>query len=740
MTAESFRAEGGGASRTGWPAAEPGRPEEARGLLDVLGVAAVILDAEGRILFWSPQAEELFGYTAAEALGRYAGHVLVDEDHLDLVIQLFAEVLQSGESWAGAFPIRHKDGSTRLVEFRNMRLTDGLGDVFALGIAADHTTVERVEADLALSERLVSQSPIGLALMDTDLRYVLVNPALERVDRIPARDHIGRHVRDTLPFHDVDRVEAALQRVLATGEPLVDRYVVGRAPGPSPGSSEAPAAGSGSSGPPEAPPAGSGPAGAPGALGTAGSGPPVAEQAWSVSCYRLEGPRGRVLGVAISVIDVTERHRAATEADRARRRLALVADASARVGTTLEVDRTAHELAEVTVPALADVAAVDVLDSVLSCRRPGAPDSGPELFRALAVKAAYPTEALEAADPAGEVCMYGADRLVTRCVHTGRPVLVGQVREADLASIARSPAAAALLARAGLHSYLAVPLIARGEVLGALDLKRARNPEPFDEDDVILAVELAARAAVSIDNARWYQSVRNSAVTLQRSLLPGHPPHPAGLEIASRYQPAHASSEVGGDWYDVIPLAGEKTALVVGDVMGSGIDAAATMGRLRTATCAFADLDLDPEQVLQHLDKITVGLEHYIATCLYAVHDPGAGEVRIANAGHMPPALLRLAGGPAELVDLPTGVPLGVGGVSFETITVPFGTGDQLVLYTDGLVETRHDPIDERLDALLGLLDDVHRPLEETCDVLLDALRRADDFDDVALLIARSRP
>ncbi|MFF5448648.1 SpoIIE family protein phosphatase [Streptomyces sp. NPDC012888] len=672
---------------------------EPRGLLDILGVAAVVLDAEGRIRFWSPQAEELFGWTAGEALGRFAGRLLVHEQHLDLVVRLFAEVLRRGDSWTGTFPIRHKDGSVRQVEFRNMRLTDSFGDPFALGIAADHATVQRVETELALSERLVSQSPIGLALLDTDLRYVLVNPALERINGIPAEEHLGRRIRDILPFLDVDALERDLKRVLADGVPLVDRYSVGITPAA-----------------------------------------PGEEHAWSVSYYRLESPQGRVLGVGISVVDVTERHLAATEADRARRRLALIADASARVGTTLEVDRTARELAELVVPELADVAAVDVLDSVLALRRPGAPDSGPQLFRALAVEAAYPTEALDAADPTGQPAMYGADRLVTRCVRTARPVLVERVGREDLDRIARSAEAAAQLDRAGVHSYLAVPLIARGEVLGALDLKRARNRLPFDEDDVLLATELAARAAVSIDNARLYQSVRNSAVTLQRSLLPGLPAHPPGLEIASRYRPAHGSSEVGGDWYDVIPLAGDKTALVVGDVMGSGIDAAATMGRLRTATCAFADLDLAPDQVLRHLDRITDGLEHYIATCLYAVYDPQRGRCLIANAGHLPPALLRAGAGRAELVALPTGAPLGVGGIPFETRPVRIGPGDVLVLYTDGLVETRHEPIDERLEVLAGLLDDAARPLEEVCDLLLDELRGPEESDDVALLVARRRP
>ncbi|WP_328444783.1 SpoIIE family protein phosphatase [Streptomyces sp. NBC_00386] len=689
MTAESTQSDSAGGP-------EPARSRPT-GLLDVLNVGALVLDADGRIVFWTPQAEELIGYSAEEALGKYAARLIIHPEHMQSVTELFADVLETGRSWAGAFPIRHKDGSTRLMEFRNMRLLDDLGDVYALGIAADHTLLQRVETDLALCEQLINQSPIGLALMDPDLRYLMVNPALERIDGIPAEDHVGRHLRETLPFPDVDTVESALRQVLTTGTPLLDQYHVGRPPAD-----------------------------------------PDHEHAWSLSFYRLEDPGGRILGAAVSVVDVTERHRAAAEADRARRRLALVASASTRVGTTLEVEQTARELADIAAPELADVVAVDVLDSVLACRRKRRPDSGPEFFRALALKASHPTVALRAADPPGDLATYEGDRLVTLCVHTGRPVLVRHVGEHDLPRIARDAEGTALLAQAGVHSYLAVPLIAHGEVLGALDLKRTRNPLPFDEDDVVLAGELATRAAVAIDNARWFQSVRNTAVTLQRSLLPQHPPRLTGLEVASRYQPAQATSEVGGDWYDAIPLADDRTALVVGDVMGNGIDAAATMGRLRTATCAYADLDLDPGDVLQHLDKITCDLEHYIVTCIYAVYDPHSGQCRIANAGHMPPALVRSGAAP-ELLDLPSGAPLGVGGISFETTTVELNPNDLLVLYTDGLVETRLHPIDDRLNVLLSFLDEADRPLEEICDLLLYGLRNSDDHDDVALLVARAK-
>ncbi|WOP39016.1 SpoIIE family protein phosphatase [Streptomyces sp. Li-HN-5-13] len=676
------------------PVRGPVRPS---GLLDVLGVASVVLDAQGRIVLWSPQAEELFGYSAQEALGQYAARIMVDEQYLDLVVKLFADVLQTGEGWAGAFPIKHRDGSTRLVEFRNMRLLDDRGDVYALGLAADQSTVRRLEREVALSARIVSQSPIGLAVLDTRLRYVSVNPALERIDGVPAEDHIGRTIREVLPGLDADSLESAARQVLANGQPLVDVSSVGRTPAD-----------------------------------------PDEDHAWSVSLYRLEDALGTVLGVAASVLDITEQYRAGIEAETARRRLALIADASARIGTTLDLDRTARELADVAVPELADVAAVDLLDAVVAGRRSSLGPTEPAVIRALAVRADHGAAGLEAADPSGEVARYGPDRLITECVRTGRPVLLAQVKDEDLPAIARSPEAAVLLARAGVHSYLAVPLIARGEVLGALDLKRTRNPLPFSEDDVLLARELAARAAVQIDNARWYQNARDTALTLQRSLLPSHPSVTGGLEVASRYQPAGATVEVGGDWFDVIPLEGDKTALVVGDVMGSGISAAATMGRLRTATKALTSLDLDPAKILEHLDRITDGLDHSIATCLYAVHDPHRRECRIANAGHLPPVRVRV-GRPPELLDLPTGVPLGVGGVAFSTTTVDLEPGDQLVLYTDGLVETRRQPLDERLEELLALLDGPTRPLEELCDLLLRTLHQPDNPDDVALLIARAQ-
>lgn len=259
---EPFRGDPG---TSGVVASRPG------GLLDVLNVAAVLLNAEGRIDLWSPQAEILFGYTAEEALGQYAARLLIDREHLDTVLALFAQVMEDGESWAGIFPVRHKDGSRRLVEFRNMRLQDEHREYWALGLATDQATLRQMERNLALSAQLVSQSPIGLGMLDTDLRYISVNPAEERMNGVPATEHIGRHVHEVVPYLD-DSFEGVMREVLASGTPIVDHYIVGR---------------------------------------TAAD--PDNDHAWSISFYRLESPNGKVLGVATSSVDVTDRHRAVEE-------------------------------------------------------------------------------------------------------------------------------------------------------------------------------------------------------------------------------------------------------------------------------------------------------------------------------------------------------------------------------------------------------------------------------------------
>lgn len=662
------------------------------GLLDLLQVAAVVLDAGGYIGLWSPEAEQLLGYSAEEALTQRADRLLVSPDDRVRARELFAQV-GTGARWAGVFPLLHRDGTERPVEFRTMRLRDSHGQPHLLGLAADATTVRGVERDLALSHSLVRQTPVGIAVFDTDLRWVGVNPALERLNGVPEADLVGRRVGEVLPGLDVAAIEARMRHVLITGKPLLDQQTVGR---------------------------------------TAAD---VVDRAYSESYHRIEDAQGRVLGLAMAVLDVTEREQAAAEVAQARRHLSVVAEAGVRIGTTLDLQQTARELADVAVPHVADLAAVDVLESVVTdgTITPVTEDAQVE-FRALAVSAGYLTDAIHAADPVGELATYGPNRIITQCVREAGPILVERVDPPTMRRIARDGRAAQTLRTAGVHSYLAVPLVARGEVLGTLSLYRTVNEHPFDEQDRVLASELAARAAICIDNARLYGRERTTALTLQRSLLPPAPARQEGLDIAARYLPA--LSEVGGDWYDVLPLGPGRTGLVVGDVMGKGVQAAAIMGQLSTATRALARLDLPPAELLHHLDDLTGSLGDAIATCAYGVVDLGRGTCELSSAGHLPPVLIHPDGN-AELLDIPGGVPLGVGGVDFGTAEVDFTTGALLALYSDGLVENRGESIDVGLRALTRLLQSSRRPLEQTSDMLLNALRPEPD-DDVALLLVRA--
>ncbi|MYZ09398.1 SpoIIE family protein phosphatase [Streptomyces sp. SID2999] len=229
---------------------------------------------------------------------------------------------------------------------------------------------------------------------------------------------------------------------------------------------------------------------------------------------------------------------------------------------------------------------------------------------------------------------------------------------------------------------------------------------------------------------------RQTAVTLQRSLLPQDLEEPDDLRVAATYQPGGTEAAVGGDWYDVITLGGGRTALVIGDVMGRGVRAAAVMGQLRTAVRAYARLDLPPHEVLQLLDGLAVEIDaNQIATCVYAVHDPNEGRLLYASAGHLP-ILVRDENGEVLRADEPTGPPLGTGGWVHSSGSVPLGPGATAVLYTDGLVERRDQDLDEGIAALARALSGATGTPQVVCDRLVrSAGVTADHDDDVAVLV-----
>ncbi|MGW7102170.1 SpoIIE family protein phosphatase [Streptomyces sp. NPDC054838] len=452
---------------------------------------------------------------------------------------------------------------------------------------------------------------------------------------------------------------------------------------------------------------------------------------------RPTAPYGQA-GTVVTLRDTTELRALTGRAEVARERLKLLYDAGVQVGTTLNVERTAQELAEVAVPRFADVVTVDLLDRVLHGEEP--PEESTEMRRAAAVglQGDHPLY------PVGELIRFVPSSPMAVGLAGGHAVL-----EADLRATHgwrdQDPANAVRILDRGIHSLISVPLQARGVVLGMAGYWRAQDSPPFDEEDVSFAEELTARAALSVDNARRYTREHTMAVTLQRSLLPRGVPEQSAVEVAHRYLAAQAG--VGGDWFDVIPLPGARVALVVGDVVGHGLHAAATMGRLRTAVYNFSTLDLPPDELLSHLDELVAHIDTDQqewqgitgATCLCAIYDPVSGQVTAAAAGHPGPALVG-PDGTVSFPEVPVSPPLGLGaGLPMETMTAILPEGSRLALFTDGLIESRDRDPDTALAALRAALAGPARTPEETCTAVIEAMLPARPADDVALLVARTR-
>ncbi|MFD7470413.1 SpoIIE family protein phosphatase [Streptomyces tendae] len=449
--------------------------------------------------------------------------------------------------------------------------------------------------------------------------------------------------------------------------------------------------------------------------------------------------RGGPAGSVATLRDSTELRALSGRAETARERLDILYAAGVGIGTSLDVTRTAEELGELAVPRFADYVTVDLFDTVLAGGQPG----GVTPLRRTALSGITAQVPLY---PVGRQIRYVETSPQGRTLHSGRAVLeprLGQAPGWQAQDYERS----AQVVEYGIHSLITVPLRAGTLVLGVVSFWRSVKPEPFDEDELALGEELVARAAVSIDNARRYTREHSMAVTLQRSLLPRRLPEQNALDVAYRYLPAQAG--VGGDWFDVLPLPGARVALVVGDVVGHGLHAAATMGRLRTAVHNFTALDLPPDELLGLLDELVGRIDQDEAaddstapvtgaTCLYAIYDPVAGSCVIARAGHPPPALIR-PDGTVEFPEVPAGPPLGLGGLPFETTELRLAEGSRLVLYTDGLVEDRAHDIDVGLEQLRRALETAGETPEETCRTVLDARLPDRPGDDIALLVARTR-
>ncbi|MFE6617865.1 SpoIIE family protein phosphatase [Streptomyces sp. NPDC057740] len=655
---------------------------------DEAATARAVIDESGVLVEWNAGAERLLGHRAAEVVGRPAADLLADERGRDA---------PEGDRWDGVLTLRHRDGGTLSVWLLAHRLRLQGEDTHRWLVVTPLEGDGPRLPDDPLDQVGLLASPCAIAIYDERLRLRRINGVMAEVLHL-AEEHVrglrAPELTGRAQSHDIER---QLLRVLTTGRGTDVRTYV-----------------------------------------------PVGgdrTHAWLARMAPITDGRGRVRGVSVAAHDFTEQYVA-------QERLQLVNEASVRIGTTLDVTRTAQELADICVPALADFVSVDLLDPPEhGGEAPTGRPTAPIVLRRTAhrsVNAGSP----EAVVKPGHLDVYPTPSPQADALLAGH-TLVASTATDDLAQwLSWDPTRAERIQEYGIHTTMSVPIQARGTTLGVAVLTRFKNPESFTPDDVLLAEEITARAAVCIDNARRYSRERETALALQRSLLPRTLPRTAALEAASRYLPA-ARSGVGGDWFDVIPLSGMRVAMVVGDVVGHGIQASATMGRLRTAVRTLADIDLAPDELLTHLDDLVVRLSEEAgtdgvsgevgATCLYAVYDPVSRCCTMARAGHPSPVMVPPGGAPRE-IELPAGPPLGLGGLPFESAEVELREGTVLALYTDGLIETRERDVDASHALLCEALSAFSDSLDETCDRVLHALLPPGGAaDDVALLLARTQ-
>ncbi|MGV9556864.1 SpoIIE family protein phosphatase [Streptomyces sp. NPDC003401] len=673
---------------------------------DEAATARVVVDEAGTVVGWNEGARALLGWSPAEVVGRPAAELLA-EGGLPAA---------AAPRWDGTLALRHRDGrSVRvwlLAHHRPPR--DGVPATWLVVTPLPGAGVRSPDDTLATAA--LAQAPCAVAVYDERLRLVRLNDAMAEIVGLPEERVRGLRVSEIGGRPQSAELEGHMLRVLAGGRPE-DVRIHTRTGGEERG------------------------------------------HAWLARFAPVTDAAGRVRGVCLAAHDFTENHLA-------RERLLLVNEASVRIGSTLDVTRTAQELAQVCVPALADLVSVELLEQREEADPP-ARLTAPLSLRRAAHHSVDPDGPAGVAGP-GEVRDHPAGSPQADSLTTGHTVVASTLSATATATStsAPSPTAASVSADGpgarpdrgpsrgarvggpGVHATMSVPLKARGVTLGVAVFTRYRRQDSFTPDDVLLAEEITARAAVCIDNARRYSRERETALALQRSLLPRSLPDTLAVDAASRYLPATRTG-VGGDWFDVIPLSGMRVAMVVGDVVGQGIQASATMGRLRTAVRTLADIDLAPDELLTHLDDLVVRLSEEAggegdpgevgATCLYAVYDPVSRRCTFARAGHPAPVLLR-PGGEPHRVELPAGPALGVGGLPFESAELELAEGSVLAFYTDGLVESRERDADTGLRLLDKALAVYADSLDETCDRVLHALLpQGGASDDVALLLARTR-
>lgn len=659
-----------------------GAPETLSVVLDAVPVATIVLDSSGAIVACNAIAESLLRLPA-----HWQGSSILADQEPSFVRAVGR--LLAGDPVARETQVRLGDGAMRSLSWKGTPLFDAEGErLGAVAVIEDTSKRQAARRDTALLDALFREAPVGLAVFDQQRRYTRVNRALEQMNGLSDDEHRGRPASDLLPDLRSD-LDLVVQRVFETGEPAPDIEVVGSTPATQ-----------------------------------------DETRTWLHSFFRLEHG-GQAVGVGAVVRDITDQRRAELERASAAQRLAFIGEAGEQLAGSLEPEAVLDVLCRLAVPPLADHIIIDLLDDAGRLVRAASRHSGSDPYESKSFV------------EVGESRDYGERHPVRRAAELGE---IFHLRDVAAAAAAAPEGDGAFAQRAGLSSVLVLPMHVAGHVIGVASLVFTSSGRRYEQAEVALARDLVGRAAVAVANALSYEQQRSAAVALQRSLLPEGLGDVEGLDVAWRYLPGAKGTKVGGDWADVLPLPSGRTAIVVGDVMGRGLRAAAVMGQVRTAVRVLAYQDPPPAEVLRALDIAVAGLaDGQLVTCVYAVFDPSRETLTLASAGHVPPVLVSPTGEPHVLsVDtgMPVGVPLGVRadlGYGEVELAMPHGAG--LALYTDGLVEAPGRDVDAGIaDLVAALTSTGWDDLEALCDTAIAAgVPHAPGHpDDVALLLVRA--
>ncbi|HEV2371043.1 MAG TPA: SpoIIE family protein phosphatase [Streptosporangiaceae bacterium] len=651
----------------------------------------LVVDSNGVVVQWSRQAEKLVGCTAEEVVGQPVAHLRTR----------IAAGVRSDARPGRANVLLPPGVDARAVgdlRVRPMERRDGTVEWAVFQAAQGGATIADVQA--AAAQAWFAHAPAGLYVLDTELRIVSAGLATQIMGGVPAERVLGRRLTEVHSLAAPSQIEAMLREVLDTGVPAPGRVVrlsLRDVPG----------------------------------------------RACWVSAFRLEDQHGAVLGVAAVLAD-------AGELEKKRARLRVFRELRARVGRTLDVVATCQDVVDALVPDFADIAVVEVVDSVIRGEDPPLAPLGREvpLRRAAFRYGVGEPEVL--AHPAGDLHTLPFPSPYAQVLTDLKPRVLDL--GPDMPWLSADPARAEAIRASGARALLAVPLALRGAVFGLLSLYRTEQAGSFDEMEADFALGLAAETALSIDRARLYTHEHTIAAAVQRGLLPARRCSQTGIETAHAQVFGDAG---GGGWYDSFTVAGARTALVVGEISGQGIQAAAAMGAMRTVVRSLARLDLEPDELLARLNDTAILLageraalppsdpsqrEPLTASCVYAIYDPLAHTCTYARAHHPPPVIVSRDGTAVEVPHVPSGPLLGTSdGPPFTAATVKLAAGGVLAFYTPSILPAvpSGDPGDQC--PLRRILADAGRPLQDLCDDVVYSLRDGPRPGDAVLVLARTR-